>query len=329
VSGCKDGTVCFWDTSVTHARQPRIILSGSFVRWRFAPVSQSVLIFNKEGQLSRWSGSDFQQKDAILETGANNYGGLISQNGRFLAVGSTNGILRVWDVSRRVLCHQLSAATTGEVYPISFLADGNKLLTGSASDHVIHEWDLMTDVEIQSWQAPADSVDASPDERYCLAIGDGDGLLRNLAGKSSTNFRLDVLEAAETCYSPDGKLIAFGSDLGYARVFDTVTWRPVTTLGGFLLAVHGVAFSSDGQRLLTCSDGAEALKLWATDSWQDLLTLEGQGEGHFMGGGVGFSRDGNVVGWLSSDGDLYLWRAPSWAEINAAEAKDNAEPQQP
>ncbi|HEY1662462.1 MAG TPA: serine/threonine-protein kinase [Verrucomicrobiae bacterium] len=339
VSGCKDGTVCFWDTSVTHARQPRIILSDDIVLWQFAPDSQSVLTFNKEGQLSRWSGPDFQQKETILETGTNNYyrssgysyGNLISQDGRFLAVGGTNGILRVWDVSRRVLAHQLSIATTGEEYPINFLADGNTLLTGSESGNAIHEWDLTTGVEIQSWQVPADSMaDVSPDGQYYLAEGDdGDSLFRNLTGKSNTSFQLDVLEVAQVCYSPDGKLIAFSSDLGYVRIFDAVTWRSVTTLGGFMSGVHGVAFSSDGQRLLTCNGNAEALKVWATDSWQDVLTLEGQGDGHFMGGGVGFSPDGNIAGWQSAAGDLNLWRAPSWDEINAAEAKDQEQIQQP
>ena len=33
-----------------------------------------------------------------------------------------------------------------------------------------------------------------------------------------------------------------------------------------------------------------------------------------------FSPDGNVIGTLN------LWRAPSWADINAAEAKDPTSP---
>ena len=32
---------------------------------------------------------------------------------------------------------------------------------------------------------------------------------------------------------------------------------------------------------------------------------------------------------LSSDGILNVWRAPSWAEINTAEAKEKAEIKQP
>ena len=49
---------------------------------------------------------------------------------------------------------------------------------------------------------------------------------------------------------------------------------------------------------------------------------------------VGFSPDGNfIVSRLrtpdaSNDG-VYLWRAPSWEEIAAAEAKDGVESKQP
>jgi WD40 repeat protein len=61
-------------------------------------------------------------------------------------------------------------------------------------------------------------------------------------------------------------------------------------------------------------------------SWQELLTLEGAGSLFYL---TAFSPDGNTVGALSSDGILNVWRAPSWAEINAAEAKEKAEIKQP
>ncbi len=172
-------------------------------------------------------------------------------------------------------------------------------------------------------------ADVSPDERYCLAESDGDTVVRNLVDKSSTSFQNDTLEVAQVCYSPDGKLVAFASDLGYARVFDTANWQPVVTLRGFLQGVHDVAFSSDAQRLLTCSDRKEALMLWATDSWQNVLALEADGVAKLMGGGAAFSPDGNVIGWLSSAGDLYFWHAPSRDQIAAAEAKQKAISGQP
>jgi WD40 repeat protein len=211
VSGCKDGTVCFWDTSTTHPRRDSIALPEKVTAWRFSPDSQSVLALNEQGQLSHFSGSDFHQRETILETGTGGHGSLISQDGRFLAIGSADGTLRVWDLPRRLLSHQFNTGAAQAAYSLNFLAGGSKLLTGpdGYSAGSIHEWDLTTGVETQAWQVPKYSVaDVSSDERYCLAVGNGDNLVRNLADKSNTIFHQDSLEESEVCYSPDGKLVA-------------------------------------------------------------------------------------------------------------------------
>jgi hypothetical protein len=57
--------------------------------------------------------------------------------------------------------------------------------------------------------------------------------------------------------------------------------------------------------------------LWDTESWQEVLSLEGQGTGF---PGAWFFPNGNAIGWLNSaTGVLHLWRAPSWEEIAAEE----------
>jgi WD40 repeat protein len=138
---------------------------------------------------------------------------------------------------------------------------------------------------------------------------------------------LDVLEASGAAFSPDGKFFAAASELGYARVWDAKTWKEVATLRGFLLGTHSVVFSPDDTRLVTGNGaGVEALKLWDTDSWQDVITLQGSGSVFFE---PLFSPDGNSVGVMSDAGILHVWRAPSWAEINAAEAQEKAESKQP
>src|SRR5208282_998975 len=91
VSGGKDGTVCFWDTSFTHPRQPCVTFLEKVLTWCFAPDSRSVLTLNQQGQVSRWSGSDFQQKELLLDTLTNLDSPVFSQDGRFLATGSSNG----------------------------------------------------------------------------------------------------------------------------------------------------------------------------------------------------------------------------------------------
>jgi hypothetical protein len=74
------------------------------------------------------------------------------------------------------------------------------------------------------------------------------------------------------------------------------------------------------------SGGKEAVKLCDTESWQYVITLEGQG---FDGGDLAFSPDGNDIGWLNNGGVLQVWQAPSWEEIAAAEAQQKADSNQP
>jgi hypothetical protein len=57
-------------------------------------------------------------------------------------------------------------------------------------------------------------------------------------------------------------------------------------------------------------------------SWQDVGTLDAQG---LTDGSATFSPDGSAIGRMNMTGDLCIWRAPSWEEIAAAEAKDNLE----
>jgi WD40 repeat protein len=102
------------------------------------------------------------------------------------------------------------------------------------------------------------------------------------------------------------------------------TLRQVATLRGFLLAATSVAFSPDSRRLAFGSSGLEAVKLWDAETRQEVLTLSGEGSG-FQG--LQFSPDGRFLLAINGAGLARLWSAPTWAEIEAAEADEKKEPQ--
>jgi eukaryotic-like serine/threonine-protein kinase len=333
VSGAKDGAVCLWDTSVTHPHEPRITIPAKVLNWCFTPDSRSVVTLDDAGQVARWRGPDFQDREAGLNIATNfggNYAGSsFSPDGRFLAVGFTNGNISVWDLSRRVLRREFKLGDSS-VTPMSFLARGSRLVVRAAADNRFSEWALDANQEIQTWPAPANfyGFGVSPDERLGIGVGwHGDISGRNLADHSATNLPLDALEGVRVSFSPDGTRLAIASHLGYARVWNTGTWQEEATLRGFLNAVNSVAFSPEGRRLATGGTNPDdTVKLWDVDSWQELLTLEGEG---FLFGLTAFSPDGNTIGTKSTEGILGLWRAPSWEEISAAEAKEKMEIPQP
>ena len=105
-------------------------------------------------------------------------------------------------------------------------------------------------------------------------------------------------------------------------MLDPAKGELIETLHGHLNAALGITFSPDGRRLISTSSGRETVKLWDVGTRQELLTLVGTGTA--------------VRARWTADSDVILagapwqaWRAPSWEEINAAEAKEKAESKQP
>jgi WD40 repeat protein len=123
--------------------------------------------------------------------------------------------------------------------------------------------------------------------------------------------------------SPDGGLVAASTGGGLVRLFDPAKGELIESLHGHLNAAIGLKFSPDGRRLISESGGREAVKLWDVGTRQELLTLAGTGSVL------------RVAQW-TADGDAILagppwqvWRAPSWEEIAAAEAKETKGDQRP
>jgi len=332
VSGSKDGTVCVWDASVTHPRRESITWQDKIANWRFVPDSVSILTLDDQGKVTRWSGSDFQVRETLLDL-TNYSGSSFSPDCRFLAVGSTNGNISVWDLSRRILRRKFKLGD-GSVTPLSFLSWGNRLVCRAMADNRFSEWDLETHREIQAWPAPVRyarfglTFGLSPDGRLAVEVGwDGDVYGRNLPGQSNMNLPLDVLQGCNLAFSADGERLALASTLGFAQVWNIATWRKEATLVGFLNGVCSVAFSQDGERLATGgTTSGDSVKLWDVDSWQELLTLEGAGSLFDL---TAFSPDGNAIGTRSRAGILRVWRAPSWEEIKAMELNEKTDSKQP
>jgi WD40 repeat protein len=269
--------------------------------WHFTPDSKSVLVCDSLGRVARWLGPDFKRAESLFDVGTNILEAQISGDCRLLALGSTNGVIQVWDLNRRTLLREFSGVKSPWGLSLVFAQESRKLLGIYFQDSSLHEWDLTTGKETTSWADLTHSFD-------------GKSLLRDIgSGHQST---LEIGAPWDGTFSPDGKLVAAASTLGLVRVWETATLRETATFRDFLLGVHSVAFSPDGKRLAAGSNGQEAIKLWDIESRQELMALEGHGS---MFHPTAFSPDGNLLGSSNVNGVLHLWRAPSWAEIAAVE----------
>jgi eukaryotic-like serine/threonine-protein kinase len=127
--------------------------------------------------------------------------------------------------------------------------------------------------------------------------------------------------------SPGGGLVALTTAGGLVRLFDPVKGELIEDLHGHLNGATGIAFSVDGRRLISGSvGGLETVKLWDVGTRQELLTLNSTASILYQSPLARWSADGDVI--LAGE-PWQTWRAPSWEEIAAAEAKEKTELKQP
>jgi eukaryotic-like serine/threonine-protein kinase len=124
--------------------------------------------------------------------------------------------------------------------------------------------------------------------------------------------------SVDVAVSPDGSLVASTSESGMVRLFDPLKGELIETLHGHLNGAFGIAFSPDGRRLISTSNGREAVKLWDVGTRQELLTLSGAGLPYR----ACWTADSEAI---LVGSPWQVWRAPSWEEIAASEAKEKAE----
>jgi WD40 repeat protein len=90
-------------------------------------------------------------------------------------------------------------------------------------------------------------------------------------------------------------------------------------LKSHLEGIHGVTFSHDGTRLLSGSNGREAIKIWDTSTWRVLATLEGRSS---LFKSVTLSPDDRALAAIPAGGQmLHFWHAPSLDEIDLRAAR--------
>ncbi len=263
--GVDDGTVRLWDVatrtevatleghggpvySVTFSRDGATLVFGSAV---------TVLLQDVEtGNAAGLSGH------GILSSMA------LSPDGAFLASGSYDGTVRLWDAATRTPIATLEGHEFS-VLSVSFSPDGATLASagGGWVDRTVRLWDVATRTEVATLEGHGGPV-------YSVT------------------------------FSPDGATLASGSQDRTVKLWDVGNRELFGTLEGHTEGVTSVSFSPDGALLASGGGYDKTVKLWSVANRELIGTLEGH---EYDVNSVVFSPDGSTLASGSEDNRIRLW----------------------
>ena len=187
-----------------------------------------------------------------------------SPDGRWLATGSADKTVRLWDWQAGTAEPVVLRGHEDAVSAVAFSPDGRWLATGSEDKTVRPDWQAGTaePVVLRGHEDTVMAVAFSPDGRW-LATGSGDktvavglagghGGARGLAGPRGAVWAV--------AFSPDGRWLATGSRDKTVRLWDWQAARRSPWSCGPRGWVWAVAFSPDGRWLAGQSD--KTVRLW-------------------------------------------------------------------
>jgi dipeptidyl aminopeptidase/acylaminoacyl peptidase len=200
----------------------------------------------------------------------------ISPDGKRLASGWADGVLRIWELSNGREAAALSGHTGG-ITSLDWSPDGLRLISGSL-DSTARIWDVDSSRAVAElrMQDPVRDVDYSPDGRW-VAIGSGSSLGSHGDSLQLRDARTAGVVAAlplppgpltSVVFSPDSTRLTAGSGIR-TFVWDVGSRQLV---GSARRSGGMIAFSPDGERIL--ATGGPAISVWDARTLVPLVDLE-------------------------------------------------------
>nr|AFJ24811.1 WD repeat containing protein-61 [Schmidtea mediterranea] len=244
------------------------------------------------------------------------YGQSDKDGSEYILTGSLDNNVKVWKWN----VDRLEYIRTCEGHRLGVLSvDINKsgtLAASSSLDAQIIIWDLESGQQMRSFDGAA-NLDAwtlmfSPDSRF-IATGCQEGDI-NLIGVDSGKIERTISLKGKFClsiaYSPLGTHLAAGALNGMINICDIQTGQ-LKSQDGHAMPVRGLAFSHDGQRLVSASDDGQ-IKVYDVTSGSVVTTLTGHSNWVL---GVDFCADNRHIVSCSSDKTVRIWDLNNNARI--------------
>jgi WD40 repeat protein len=211
----------------------------------------------------------------------------LSNDGKLLASGGTDKIVRVWKTDTGELITRCSGHEKA-INEVAF-APGGRWLVSASDDGTVRTWQIDNGRELQRFRHSDDN-------------------LRNV----------DAMAV-----SPDGKWIVSGGPQKGIRLWDVPAARLAATfaihpqeslrLADGRLAYHcvaqcGIRFDHSGERVLSAGASDHTLRIWKRDSGEEVSSMKLG----FWPGRFALSENGRRILIAGGDGAVHLWAIPQF-----------------
>ncbi|MEH1821609.1 MAG: serine/threonine-protein kinase [Nostoc sp.] len=303
-SGSDDKIVKLWDLNTKKVLASFSEHSQAVKSVTFSPNGQILATASDDKTIKLWQVETLKEICTLLGHSHAVKSVAFSPDGQILASGSGDKTIKLWDVNTgreifTITGHQL------QVNSVAFSPDG-KLLASASYDRTIRLWQIptrgrgagsrgqgdMNSAELKDYPQGAEDISPFPlpvENRPC-------SLLSTLSGHAWA-----VLTVA---FSPDGQILATGSDDNTIKLWEVNTGQLISTLVGHSWSVVAVAFTADGETLLSASCD-KTVKLWRVSTAEEIVTLSGHVDSVSA---VAVSKVTQLIASGSRDKTIKLWQ---------------------
>jgi WD40 repeat protein len=203
----------------------------------------------------------------------------VSADGKKLAAGGCDRLVRVWDLSGGYAAAKLEQTIENHadwVFGVAFTPDGKRLLTASR-DKTAKVWDLTTKESVLTFPDHQNNV-------YDVAV------------------------------KPDGKVgVSVGED-NQVRFWNAAAdGKQIRAAGGHAKAINRVIYHPKLPLLVTCS-ADQTVRIWNPDSGAAVKTLSGHTDWVYA---LALSSDGTLVASGSWNGEVKVWKVADGDVVKA------------